>query len=72
MNMVSRAPCRAQLPHATTHDRHVDAALTREERRRVALASLEIMERRHRLRLAQIAAERRALLAGAKLMLMPQ
>ena len=39
--------------------------LTSAERRRVALASLAIMERRHQLKLIQIQAERRALLAGA-------
>jgi hypothetical protein len=37
--------------------------LTASERRRVALAALAIVERRCQIRLAQIAAERRALLA---------
>jgi hypothetical protein len=37
--------------------------LTRSERARIALASLAIFERKCRLRLAQIQAERRAILA---------
>jgi hypothetical protein len=39
--------------------------LTAEERRRIALASLELFEREHLLRVARIRAERRALLARA-------
>jgi|HubBroStandDraft_1064217.scaffolds.fasta_scaffold133582_2 hypothetical protein len=42
-----------------------EPTLTVAERRNVALAALQIEERRHRLQLARIAAERRALLSGA-------
>ncbi len=41
--------------------------LTAAERRRVVLAALQIQEQRHRLRLVQIAAERRSLLADQRL-----
>jgi hypothetical protein len=47
-----------------SHFEH-EPSLTAAERRNVALAALQIQEKRHRLRLAQIAIERRALLAGA-------
>ena len=66
MTIIVPAPRSAQQSRADSADHQdVDAALTREERRRIALASLAIMEQRHRLRLAQIQAERRALEAQA-------
>jgi hypothetical protein len=40
-----------------------DLPLTRSERARIALASLTLVERKCRLRLVQIQAERRAILA---------
>jgi hypothetical protein len=61
MRNVHRAPYAAQIDQS--HLKH-DPPLTTAERRRVALASLAIMERRHQLRIAQIQAERRTLLAG--------
>jgi hypothetical protein len=52
----------AQLSHNQAADL---APLTREERRRIALASLEIMKRRHLLKIVQIEQEKRVLLAQA-------
>jgi hypothetical protein len=62
VSTIHRAPHLAQLPPAA-HSQAADATLTREERRNVALAALEIMKRRHQLKIAQIEAEKRALLA---------
>jgi hypothetical protein len=42
----------------------LEPPLSAVERRNIALASLAIMERRYRLRLAEIALERRSILAG--------
>jgi hypothetical protein len=53
----------AQL-HPSQSER--ESPLTTAERRRVALAALQIQERRHRLQLARIALERRALLAARR------
>jgi hypothetical protein len=61
--LAARHSAQYQNAHSRIAD---DAPLTREERRRITLASLEIMERRHRLRLAQIEAEKRSLLAGER------
>jgi hypothetical protein len=60
-----RAPRQAQ-PRLENHrsSQHDDVRLNRNERRNVALASLQIRERHHRLQLAAIALERRALMAG--------
>lgn len=62
MRNLSFAPRPAQID--PSHLEH-EPSLTAAERRNVALAALQIQEKRHRLRLAQIAVERRALLAGA-------
>jgi hypothetical protein len=56
-----RAPSRAQVDRSRLEH---EPPLTAAERRNVALAALQIQEKRHRLQLAQIAIERRALLAG--------
>ncbi len=58
MRNVHRAPSLAQI-HQSPLER--EPPLTAAERRRVALAALQIQEQRHRLQLARIAAERRAL-----------
>jgi hypothetical protein len=54
--------------HCTAHSAPLSSQsnppLTASERRNVALASLTVMERGHRLRIVQIQAERRALLAS--------
>jgi hypothetical protein len=56
---IMRAPRLAQVDQS--HLKH-DPPLTAAERRRIALASLAIMERRFQLRIVQIQQERRALL----------
>jgi hypothetical protein len=58
MRNVQYAPRLAQTNQSRFED---EAPLTAAERRNVALAALQIQEQRYRLRLAQIAAERRAL-----------
>jgi hypothetical protein len=58
---LHRAPSLAQLDHSPLER---EPPLSAAERRRVALAALQIQEQRHRLQLARIAAERRALLAA--------
>ena len=59
-----------RLAHRPTQPRpsrfEPDPPLTAAERRRVALAALQIQERRYQLRLVQIQQERRALLAGQR------
>lgn len=60
MRNLSFARRSAQIDHS--HFEH-EPPLTAAERRNVALAALQILEKRHRLKLAQIAAEKRALLA---------
>jgi hypothetical protein len=62
MSKLPFAPRRAQF--IQSHLDH-EPPLTAAERRNVALAALQIQEQRHRLRLAQIAAERRALLQAS-------
>jgi len=61
--MRNLAPARRTAPPRSTQF-ETELPLTAAERRRVALAALQIQEQRYRIRLAQIAAERRALLAS--------
>jgi hypothetical protein len=65
MNRINRSSHLAQstkAPSATDGPDVSTSLLTRAERRHVALAALEIQEQRFRLRLAQLAQERRYLL----------
>jgi hypothetical protein len=61
--MRNLASARHTAPLHTAHF-ETELLLTAAERRHVALAALQIQEQRHRLKLAQIAVERRALLAA--------
>jgi hypothetical protein len=56
---------RGVIPHSHSHSdaEKCPPPLTRSERARIALASLTLVERKCRLRLIQIEAERRAILA---------
>ncbi len=60
-SIFSKSDCDGLRPS----DRDPDRALSSAERRNVALAALQIQEQRYRVRLAQIAAEKRAILAAA-------
>ena len=69
MNILNRAPDVAQFKkrhvgHQAEISNGSEPPLTREERRRVALASLAIQEQRFRRKIVEIEHERRALLAS--------